>query len=128
MRPSSPLIRIGLLLLALLPAACHISDNTPTGRTPLSIDADTSLTHRDSVVVIVKTSQRADTLFRGKLTGLDTLKHLPAGAYDGSPALVIIQGYQGGQLVYEERQDYTGGARNAPIINVPLDLTAGALK
>ena len=124
MRTKSPFARIGLLLLALLPAACRVSDEAPIGKTTLSIEADASLLQRDSVVVILKSSDGADTLFQGKLSSLDTLLRLPANGYDGDRALIIIRGFQGGQLVYEERRDYNGAAQRNLIVDVPLDLTA----
>src|SRR4051812_17842427 len=107
MRPS-PFFRLGLLLLALLPAACRLTDDAPPGTTTLSIDADPSLLQRDSVLVILNSSSGPDTLFKGKLPGLDTLKRLPANDYDGGRAIIIIRGFQDGQLVYEERRDYNG--------------------
>jgi hypothetical protein len=123
MRTNSRFARIGLLLLALLPAGCRVSDEAPLGKATLSIDADASLLQRDSIVVILKASSGADTLFQGKLSGLDTLLHLPASGYDGGRALIIIQGFQGGQLVYEERRDYNGDTQKNLIVDVPLDLT-----
>jgi hypothetical protein len=123
MRPS-PFFRLGLLLLALLPAACRLTDDAPPGTTTLSIDADPSLLQRDSVLVILNSSSGPDTLFKGKLPGLDTLKRLPANDYDGGRAIIIIRGFQDGQLVYEERRDYNGSSQKNLIVEVPLDLTA----
>jgi hypothetical protein len=114
--------RLGLLLLALLPAACHLAD-APPGKTTLAIDADPNLMLRDSILIILKSSAGPDTLYNGKLKSLDTLSHLPAEGYDGGRALIVIQGYDGGLLVYEERRDYNGTTQKNLDVDVPLDQT-----
>lgn len=125
-RPLTRLRRLGLLLLALLPAAsCHLAD-APPGKTSLAIEADPGLLQRDSILVILKASTGADTLFKGKLKSLDTLSRLPADGYDGGRALIVIQGFDGGLLVYEERRDYNGSTQKNLDVDVPLDQTGSA--
>jgi hypothetical protein len=119
----SRISRLGLLLLGLLPAAsCHLAD-APAGKTTLSIEADPGLLQRDSILVILKASTGPDTLFNGKLKSLDTLSRLPADGYDGGRALIVIQGFDGGLLVYEERRDYNGSTQKNLDVDVPLDQT-----
>lgn len=123
-----PAARLGLLLqllLPFLPTACHITNDA--SQAILAVEADTSLLRHDRVVVILKDGGKApDTLFSGKLASLDTLSRLPVPGYDGHRVLIVIQGHQGGQLVYEERRDYDGGAERLVAIDVPLDLTKPA--
>jgi cadherin-like protein len=104
---------LGLMLLALLPSACHLTEGGD--RAILAIEADASLTGRERVLIVLRDARGNDTLFNGKLSGLDTLSRLPAPGYSGGKALIIIQGFDGGVLVYEERREYDGGTGLADI-------------
>ncbi|MBW8886837.1 MAG: cadherin-like beta sandwich domain-containing protein [Fibrobacteres bacterium] len=112
--------RLTLFLLPLLPLACHLAD-APPGRTTMAITVDTALLRADRVVIVLKASSGTDTLFDGKLASLDTLQRLPAQGYDGGAAEFTIQGFQAGQLVYEEKRDYNGSTQSTMQVQIPID-------
>ncbi len=111
---------LGLMILALLPMACRLTNET--GQTRLAVDADTSLLRFDPVLILLRDGAGTDTLFSGKLQSLDTLQRLADQSYAGGKALIIIRGYQSGQLAYEEHRDFDGSTGRATT-TITLDLS-----
>jgi cadherin-like protein/K319-like protein len=126
-------LRMSLLLPLLLLVDCRLTSPSREGETPgiitgpgtFGIAGDGSWTSYDRILVVRRDERGADTLFYGKLLGLDTLERLPANGYAkgyyGGQAVILIQGFRNGDLAYEERRSYVGSVRQAITIDTTFD-------
>ena len=72
----------------------------------LTVKVDTAAKHFDSIYVILKDAQGSDTLWRDSLKDPSQLAHLPTKGYHGQEAVILVQGWKGGAIVYEEKRTF----------------------
>jgi hypothetical protein len=127
----SRLGNLGFLIAVLLGIfwACQV--NQVDGHTYLSIDADTSLTQYDQLVVVVKDTATGaqDTVFNKHLAAVDELKKIPLENYHGQKVSITLTGFRDGKAAYQEVRQYDGQNPDGTKVTVILsDVTVESAK
>jgi hypothetical protein len=115
-----------LLCLSFVIVACNLNEAQEKQVFSFTTLND-SLTGYDYAVIVLQdgSGKTLDTLFKGPVTAATNLKGLEAPHYKGGAAVIVIQGYKGGVIVYEIERGYdgaTGVAQPAIPVVIPSAL------
>lgn len=122
-RNALPFFLAGFFLLLFF--ACDFGNDEE--KSFLSVKAGDSWGDYSDVRIVIQSLDGAaiDTVFDDSLKSKEDVAHLAAPHYHGGKARVIIQGYKGGKLVFEETFVYDGstGANSDKVVNLFPDTT-----
>lgn len=90
----------------------------------LTIDVDSGMTRYTKVNVILRDSAGDDTLWRVSLPDPARLRHLPTERYHGGPVQIVLQGFAGTRMAYEEIRRFDPASRAAPTRDTLIDFSA----